>query len=498
VTRSLNAAGVSLRELLGRELHGTAAPDVRVTSCTSDRRQVRPGDVFVALVDSDEDGHDGAAEAARRGAAAIVCERILPVFDMPQCIVPCSRAAYGRLCQALVGDPSQRLKVISVTGTHGKTTVARLLDAILRQAGAAVGTFDSFGYWDGWEDRSAVERLTPPALARALAQMAAAGASHAVLEISSQELCEQVLSGVTVDAACVTNVFRKRLDWHGSVENYRQAERRVLNHLHSDGVAIFNADDPVSMRMLCDVSQPALTFGLKKPAEITAEIIEQHVNEQVFLLSAGEESACVRTAIVGDHHVYNCLAAATTALAYGVELVAIARGLESVDYLPGRMECVACGQGFAVLIDAANSSESLRACLRAARRVTSGRLICVFGADADSDASDWLAMGRVVGALANSAVVTSNELHPLASGPSLQLVRGFADRRKARIIKNRAEAVAWAFAEAQAGDTVVIAGMGERVVGVSEPDDMPLTDSHLARRLLNDIAGPVSQSRIAA
>ena len=237
-------------------------------------------------------------------------------------------AGYARRWSAI---PRSGLKVISVTGTHGKTTVARLLDAIFRHAGAAVGTLDSFGYWDGWEDESAVGRLTPPAVARSLAQMAAAGASHAVLEVSSRELCEQVLAGVTLDAACVTNVCRKRLDWHGSVENYRQAERRVLDHLHPDGVAIFNADDPVSMRMLCDVNQPALTFGLQKPAEITAEIIEQHVNEQVFLLSAGEESVCVRTAIVGDHHVYNCLAAATTALAYGVELTTIARGLESVD-----------------------------------------------------------------------------------------------------------------------------------------------------------------------
>jgi UDP-N-acetylmuramoyl-L-alanyl-D-glutamate--2,6-diaminopimelate ligase len=376
--------------------------------------------------------------------------------------------------------------------------VARLLDAILRQAGAAVGTLDSFGYWDGLDDAPTVGRLTPPALARSLAQMAAAGASHAVLEVSTLELCEQVLSGVAVDAACITNVYRKHLDWHGSVESYARAERRVLNYLHPDGVAILNADDPVSMRILSEVNQPALTFALQKPAEVTAQIIEQHVNEQVFLLSAGEESACVRTAIVGDHHVSNCLAAAATALAYGVELVAIARGLESLDYLPGRMERVACGQGFAVLVDAASSAESLRACLRAARQVTSGRLICVFGADADSDASEWLAMGRVVGALADTAVVTSNELVATASGPCLQLVRGFADRSKARIIKNRAEAVAWALSAAQPGDTVMIAGMGERVVGLSEQDGMPLTDSQLARQLLYDVGGVEKQSRIAA
>jgi UDP-N-acetylmuramyl tripeptide synthase len=162
------------------------------------------------------------------------------------------------------------------------------------------------------------------------------------------------------------------------------------------------------------------------------------------------------------------------------------------------MERVACGQDFAVLIDAANSSESLRACLRAARGVTSGKLICVFGADLDGDAGDWLAMGRVVGALADSAVVTSNDLAGTVNGSHLQLVRGFADRRKARIIKNRSEAVEWALAQAEAGDSVVIAGMGERVLGVSNVDGMPLTDSDLARQLLADIGGVALEPRLAA
>jgi UDP-N-acetylmuramoyl-L-alanyl-D-glutamate--2,6-diaminopimelate ligase len=450
-------------------------------------------------VGADEDGHDNAQEAARRGAAVIVCERAVPVFDVPQCIVPCSRVAYGQLCQALVGNPSQQLKVIGVTGSHGKTTVARLLTAIFRYAGAAVGTLDSFGYWDEYEEEPPWSGpLTPPALARSLARMSAAGVSHAVLEVSSRELCEQALSGVTLDAVCVTHVLQKQLDWHGSVEKYRQASRRIFDHLHPDGVAILNADDPVSVRMLCDVNHPALTFGLQKPAEIFAQIIEQHINEQIFLLSTGEESVGVRTVITGDHHVYNCLAAAATALAYGAGLTAIARGLESVDFLPGRMERVACGQDSAVLIDAANTSGALRACLRAARQVTSGRLICVFGADASGDRGDWLAMGRVVGAMADSAVVTSNDLGGAASDPCLQLVRGFADRRKARVIKNRLEALAWALNEAGAGDTVVIAGMGERVLGVSNLDHMPLTDSDLARQLLADVGGVALQSRLAA
>jgi UDP-N-acetylmuramoyl-L-alanyl-D-glutamate--2,6-diaminopimelate ligase len=460
------------------DARGARVPDFRATSCTSDWRQVRPGDVFVALAEAEDDGHDVAVEAGRRGAAAVICERPLPVFDVPQILVADSRIAYGRLCQALVGNPSRELKVIGVTGTHGKTTVARLLSAIFRAAGGSAGTLDSFGYWDGDADRPASsEALSTPELARSLAQMNAAGATHAVVEVSSRELSQQVLAGVTLDAVCLTNVGRSHLDWHGSLQNYRQAKRRIFEYLHSDGVAVLNADDPISVEILSDLNHPALTFGLRLPCEITGNIVEQHVNELTFVLSAGDDSAAVRTAIVGDHHVYNCLAAAAMALAYGIELPAIARGLEAVDRLPGRMERVVCGQDFAVLIDAANSPDALRVCLRAARNSTSGRLICVFGANEHCDQADWPVIGRVIGAMADEAVITSGSTTIDGSHRACLEVRsGFAEPRKAHVILDRAEAITWALEKASAGDTVVIAGMGDR----------PHTPTGAAGTLVND------------
>jgi UDP-N-acetylmuramoyl-L-alanyl-D-glutamate--2,6-diaminopimelate ligase len=454
--------------------------------------------VYVAITEADRDGHDHAGEAVRRGAAAVIGERPLPVFGVPHCVVADSRAVYGQLCQALVGDPSRHTKVIGVTGTHGKTTVARLLTAIFRAAGIPSATLDSFGYWDGLDDRPAIEgTLAPPVLARSLARMAAAGATHAVVELSSRELSQQVAAGVTLDAACFTHVSRNHLDWHGTVDNYRQAKRRILDHLQPDGVAILNADDPVCVRILSSLDFPALTYGLQKPAEISAQIVEQHVNEQVFVLSAGDESVGVRTAIIGDHHVYNCLAAATTALAYGIELTAIARGLETVDTLPGRMQRVACGQDFAVFIDAANTSEALRACLQTVRRVTRGRLICVFAADAEPESDDWPAMGRVVGALVDSAVITTNGPHASSHRACVALHGGFADRRKARVVIERDKAIAWAIGAARAGDTVVIAGKGDRVSWAPDDDRPPVTDHALVDHALNGGATATTQHMAA-
>ena len=246
---SLTPAGVSLRELLADELRGDLAArpprdqlHERLAASAAGRRVRRRHRTPTTT------GMTMLTQAAERGAAAVICERPLPVFDVPQCVVADSRAAYGRLCQALVGDPSRQMKVIGVTGTHGKTTVARLLTSIFRAGGqprparsirSATGTA-------GKTVPRSTDRLSPPLLARSLAQMAAAGASHAVVEVSSRELSQQVLAGVTLDAVCMTQVGRDHLDWHGSVENYRQAKRRIFDHLHADGVAILNADDPVS------------------------------------------------------------------------------------------------------------------------------------------------------------------------------------------------------------------------------------------------------------
>jgi UDP-N-acetylmuramoyl-L-alanyl-D-glutamate--2,6-diaminopimelate ligase len=458
--QALLSSGLSLRALLAEHAQVIGSPDVRATGCTSHSSHVRPGDVFVALTEPDTDGHDDAAHAARRGAAAIICERPLPLFDVPQFVVADSRTAYGQLCQALVGHPSRQLKVIGVAGTSGKTTVARLLSSIFRADSAPVGTLDSFGYSsDGENVLPGDDELSPPLIARSLAELNASGARHAIVEFSSRDASRGLLAGLDLDAVCLTHVGRGSLDWHGSIENYRRAERQVIEHLPPEGIAILNADDPVSMQILAELQQPVLTFGLKQSAEISAEIIEQHVNEQTFVVTAGDESVGVRTEMIGDHHVYNCLAAAATCLAYGIELTTIARGLEAVDRLPGRMERVLCGQPYAVFVDAASSPDALRACLRAARQVTAGRVLCVLSPRGEREATERAALGRVAAALSDLAIITSECRREKTPRDVLcDVRRGCAKPSAARLIADRGEAIAAALRGAHEGDTVVIAG----------------------------------------
>jgi UDP-N-acetylmuramoyl-L-alanyl-D-glutamate--2,6-diaminopimelate ligase len=328
--------------------------------------------------------------------------------------------------------------------------------------------------------------------------MGAAGATHAVLEVSSRELSQHVLAGVNLDAVCLTHIGRRHLDWHGSVDNCRKATQRIFDYMHSDAVAILNADDPASVEILSALNQPALTFGMKLPAEITAEIVEQYVNEQMFILSAGEDSVGVRTSLIGDHHVYNCLAAAAMALAYGIELPEVARGLELVDHLPGRMERVVCGQDFAAIVDAADSPDALRTALRAARSTTKGRVICVYGSHSESYTTEFPAAGRVIGAMADTAAVTHGYPSDGSHRCCMELRTGFADSRKAQVIVDRREAIAWALNAARAGDTVVIAGMGERAHTPTDVDGELMNDCEIVKQLLWKRRTPMSHQRVAA
>lgn len=446
--------GVSLDRLLP-DATRTGTHSVTATSCTSDWREVRQGDVYVALSErsgAEENGHDFARQAVERGAIAIICEEPVPIFEVPTYVLADSRDAYGKLCQALAGTPHYTLPVIAVTGTHGKSTVIALLDSIFSMAGKHCGKISGIGCYDGMSHSSGIDVPTAPELASRLERMVAAGCTHALVEVSSEAIAQSAFAGVSFDAVCITNVSDAHLHQHNSVQSYRNLKRRILDSLDPAGIAVFNADDPVSIKWLTHVDGPVLTFGTKDQAEVTACLIEQHANEQVFILSAGSESASVRTTMVGEHHISNCLAAAAMALSYGIDLKIIAAGLEAVESLPGRMEKVDCGQGFPVYVDAADTAESLRASLRTARQLCQGRVFCVLGDPSHATHSEQVALAHVVSRLADVAIVA----RPF---PDEECgVHDSEQRACVEVVANRAEAIACAVSLAKAGDVVVIAG----------------------------------------
>lgn len=433
----------------------TGSGHVLATSCTSHWQQVQPGDVFIALPElasDEENGHLCVHEAVARGAIAVICEEPVPVFDIPTYLVSDSRVAYGKLCQALASLPSQSIAVVAVTGTHGKSTVIALLDSIFAMAGKHCGKISGLGCYDGMSHSVGIEVPAAPELAVRLERMVAVGCTHAFVEVTSEALSHASFAGIEFDSVCITNVSDAHLDLHNSVQSYRNLKKSIFQYLAPTGMAALNADDPVSIKWLTQLEGPALTFGTKGQAEVTGELIAEYSNEQEFTISAGNQSAAIRTTMIGEHHLSNCLAAATIALSYGIDLQTIAAGIEAVENLPGRMERIDCGQGFPVFVDAADTAESLRASLRSARHLSTGRVICVLGDPRNATYTEQLAVAHVVSRLADVAIIARPfPVEELSVGDSYQ-------RARVEVVDDRRRAIACALSVAQPGDVVVIAG----------------------------------------
>ena len=485
------SASVSLHEIFPHSL-SSMGRDLRISSCTSDPRRCRQGALYVAVQTPDYDGHDHATQAVRRGAVAVVAERRLPI-EAPVLVVPDSRQAYGWICHHLMDLPCRSLQTIGVTGTNGKTTVSLLIQSILESAGLQTGVLNDLAVDDGKSRRSIGEVMrTAPMLAESLARMRTVGCTHAVVEASSQMLAQRDTAGLELDAAVVTNVRRDHLDLHGSIINYRRAKARLFEHLKPGGFIVANADDPATRFLLRRVPHPVLTVGMRMPAEVTATLVDRCAGEQTFLLTAGDETAAVQTTMFGDHHVYNCLAAAGIGLMLGIDLTTVARGLEAVTSIPGRMESLVCGQPFGVYVDDAHTPDALAVTLNALRRVTSGRVICVFGADAARDPSSRPLLGRVVERSADLGIITND--NPRDEQPlqiAHDIIDGYDRPVKAHILPDRAEAIRWALGEAGPGDAVLIAGKGDRQYQAVGGQRHAFDDRDVARQWLEQVGAKI-------
>jgi UDP-N-acetylmuramoyl-L-alanyl-D-glutamate--2,6-diaminopimelate ligase len=476
---------VSLRGLLP-EAEIIGSNDVSISGCTCDSRQVRPDELFVALQGSRHDGHDFAAEAVERGCAAVLAQRPMPELAAPTCVVPDTRQTFARLCQILAGNPSRSLKLIGITGTNGKTTTSCLIAGVLSAAGHRIGLLGTLGYLDGRIVEDSTHTTPPPErLAPLLSRMVANGCTHAIMEVSSHALDQSRVAGLEFDAVCVTNVTHDHLDYHATLGDYHRTKAKIFDYLGVEGFAVLNADDAGSAAFLCHHAGPALTIGIDSPAEITALPVEQFPSEQTFLLTAGSETVPVRTQMIGRHHIYNCLMATAVGLTYGIELTTIVRGLESVSHVPGRLERIECGQPFSVFVDFAHTPDALANVLETLRQVTSGRLICVFGAGGERDAQKRPLMGRAVEQAANVAILTAdNPRHEDPSAIFRDVLAGVVNRHAVQLIPDRTAAIHRALALAEPGDCVLIAGKGHETYQIIGDQRLPHDDTAVAREWL--------------
>ena len=495
-TDTQNQAGWDLPDLVTRARLTPREPvrSVRVTALTDDSREVVAGACFVAVQGTGIDGHRFVDAAVRGGAVAVVVDQDVA---LPACVVEVrvsdSREALARLAavfHGVSGQTAASLCLVGITGTNGKTTVSWLLRSILRAAGHKVALFGTVEY-DLVSRRLAAPLTTPGplTLARHLAETRRAGATHAVLEVSSHALDQRRCDGLAFSAGVFTNLSGDHLDYHGTMEAYADAKCRLFELLSPEGSAVVNADDAVGASLLDRLDRRPISFGLDGGgADVSASILEMGARGTRLTLRGRFFEVSVRLPLIGRHNVHNALAAAATAEAIGIAPDAIRDGLEGVTDVPGRLQRVEPeGWPFSVLVDYAHTDAALANVLAAVRPVTTGRLICVFGCGGDRDRSKRPRMAAAVGQVADLAVVTSD--NPRSEPPDRiidEIMPGFADASSCVVARqaDRRRAIEAAIAMAAPGDTVLIAGKGHEDYQLVGDAVLAFDDAAEARRCL--------------
>ena len=478
---------------------------VEVMGLAYDSRKVGPGTLFFCVPGERADGHEFAAGAVRAGAVGLVVERELEL-PVAQVVVGDARAAMAPLAARFWGDPTGELKVVGVTGTNGKTTTAFLVREILEAAGMRCGLLGTVKQVVGGVEEE-VERTTPEAidLQATLRRMLEGGDRACAMEVSSHALALHRCDAVHFDVALFTNLTRDHLDFHGDMEDYFRSKRTLFET--GPRVAIVNVDDPYGRRLAAEFD--CLTFSVEgAEADFAARDVSFDAGGATFTVAtppagrfvqhgptnrpAGGEIE-VRMALPGHFNVANALGAFAAATALGVDPETAGAGLAGASRVPGRFEPVDEGQGFAVLVDYAHTPDSLENVLRAAQRLTDGRVIAVFGAGGDRDRGKRPEMGRAGAGLSDLAIVTSD--NPRSEDPEAivaEVVSEIEDGSGVEVEVDRRAAIALALALARPGDTVVIAGKGhEQGQELAGGRKVPFDDREVAAEELRKLTGAV-------
>jgi UDP-N-acetylmuramoyl-L-alanyl-D-glutamate--2,6-diaminopimelate ligase len=488
------AVSVLLEALGDQRVIGT--PPVTVRGITADSRRVASGDCFVAVPGFKSDGRGFVPEAVARGAAMVVTEGSPLAADVCQVLVPSARRALARLADAYHGHPSRALTVVGITGTNGKTTTSYLVESLLGARGGRTGVIGTVQYRLGHSVRPAGQ-TTPEALElqTMLASMRDGGVRGVAMEVSSHALALSRVDGIEFDVAVFTNLTQDHLDFHGTLDEYRRAKRRLFDLLARSSkparAAVVNADDASAPAMVQGLRVPVLGFGLGAAAVVRAADYESGLEGIRMTVTTPRGRFPVVSPLIGEHNVMNLLAAFATGEALGLDGDAIAAALGRVGAVPGRFEQIRAGQPFLVVVDYAHTPDALERVLTTARRITAGRLAAVFGCGGDRDRGKRPVMGEIAARLADRVWITSD--NPRSERPQTiidEILAGArrvtADPSRCATLPGRDEAIRAALAWARAGDTVVIAGKGHETSQIVGRDVLPFDDRDVARRILGE------------
>jgi UDP-N-acetylmuramoyl-L-alanyl-D-glutamate--2,6-diaminopimelate ligase len=476
-----------LKQLLrGVEIIARSADEeMEISGVSYDSRAVRPGDLFVALAGYETDGHAYIAKALQGGAACVICEENRPA---PSVRVMDSRKALAIISANWFDSPACEMTMVGVTGTNGKTTTTYMLKTILEEkAGAKVGLIGTNQNMIGTQVLG-TERTTPESyeIQKLLRQMADAGCSHVVMEVSSHALAQERVHGIPYAVGIFTNLTRDHLDFHNTMEDYCDAKAKLFT---SCGVAVVNGDDPWTPRLLSNTRCRRFTFGVEHPADLTGKNITLAQDHVAFTAEADTEWTKVRVGIPGGFTVYNTLGALAGAWNLGVPLGESAAALEKMPGVKGRVEVLPTpGKEYTILADYAHTPDALQNVLQTVRGFAKGRVVALFGCGGDRDRTKRPQMGKIAADLADFVIVTTD--NPRREEPMAiidEILAGMAGTKTPYVVvADRVEAIHYAMNHALPGDVIALCGKGHedyQIIGTEKHhlDEREIVAEHLKK-----------------
>lgn len=467
-----------LAKLLGVELDAEWN-GISVTGISEDSRQIESGGLFVAIPGTARDGADFATDAAARGAAAVVCEHLLPL-DVPCVVVSDARRALAALAAGHFDHPTRELHTIGVTGTNGKTTVCHWIAHILGGERTELVTTVT-------NAESGISELTTPSspVVQRIARTAVeAGKANLVIEASSIGLKQRRLDAVKFDVAAFTNLTHDHLDLHGSLESYMNAKAHLFRQLEPAGWAVVHGTDPAAEAILAASRGRPFTVGLSDSADLSAREIAPTASGTSFLLAQGRETAVVCLPAIGRHNVENALVAAGVAVCSDVALAEIAERLRTAPAIRGRGAVFRNAARVTAVVDFAHNPDALQRTLEMLRPIYD-RVVAVFGCPGESDRAKRPRMGEICGRLADLTILTSD--NPKGEPPEAIIeeiavgLRGTGGAQESCV--DRADAVRRGVERARPGDVVLVAGKGHEEYQIVEGERIPYSDARVLESL---------------
>ncbi len=453
-----------LREIVSRIENATLTGqgNAEITGVQYDSRKVKPGDLFCAVVGGKSDGNKFIPTAIEKGAAAILTSKPDAVpAGVEAILVDNDRLGMALAAHALHYKLLEKVDIIGITGTNGKTTCSILVQSILKHAGAKVGRIGTLG-WEFEDDIEDGKLTTPeaPDLVARIAEWAEKGATHIVMEVTSIALDMHRVAGFNFVGGLFTNLSQDHLDLHGTMEAYFQAKKQFFDNMDSDSRAVTNSLDDYGLRMVEGITVPAVGFGFNPFCDIWGVLEEETARGMKIHVGGVYGELTVNAPLIGRFNAENVLGSVSLMLALGIPKDAIVAGMANVPQVRGRMERLPLEGNVTAVIDYAHTPEALRKALEALRPATQGQLIVVFGAGGDRDRDKRPKMGRAAVELADRVFVTSDNPRTEEPATIVEEVLKGATGDKVTAVVDRLEAIRAALDEAKPGDTVLIAGKG--------------------------------------